>query len=65
MKKYLIAASMLALLSCNNEPKLNQTEENKLEDQIEKDEAAMDSLEHAIMSQMDSIDIDTSVADPD
>jgi hypothetical protein len=57
MKKILFV-SFLALglmtVSCGGEPKLDKTEETAVEDQLKKDQAAMDSLEQAINALMDS-----------
>jgi hypothetical protein len=41
-------------VSCGGEPKLDKTEETAVEDQLKKDQAAMDSLEQAINALMDS-----------
>ena len=46
MKKILAIASLALIIgACNNEPKLNATEEKAVQTQLEKDQKAMDSLE--------------------
>jgi len=57
MKKTLFATLLvlgLFSISCGGEPKLDKTEETAVEDQLKKDQAAMDSLEQAINALMDS-----------
>lgn len=51
------------LVSCgSNDKPLNQTEESSVEEQLAKDQVAMDSIERAIKSQLDSTenDLDTT-----
>ncbi|MDP3929611.1 MAG: hypothetical protein Q8R57_11360 [Bacteroidota bacterium] len=45
--------------ACNNEPKLNQQEENAVQTQLEADQKSMDSLEAAILSQMEEVNLDS------
>jgi hypothetical protein len=57
MKKILFIsffALSIMSISCGDDPKLNNTEETAVEDQLKKDQAAMDSLEQAINALMDS-----------
>lgn len=55
--------SFLAILSCNEEPKLDQQEEQAVEQQLNMDQKSMDSLEAAIMSQMDALESDSAIKD--
>jgi len=62
MKKIVtIACLALIIPACNNEPKLNATEENAVQTQLDKDQKAMDSLEKAIQEQIGDLDKDTSL----
>lgn len=62
MKKIVtIACLALIIHACNNEPKLNATEENAVQTQLDKDQKAMDSLEKAIQEQIGDLDKDTSL----
>ncbi len=64
MKKLLlILVTAAAMTACNNEPKLNQTEENAVQTQLNSDQKAMDSLEAAIQAQMDAINADSAGMD--
>jgi PBP1b-binding outer membrane lipoprotein LpoB len=52
-----IAAILLASLwmgACSNEPKLDKKEERAVEDQMTKDQKAMDSLERVIKARIDT-----------
>ncbi len=53
----------LAMVSCNEEPKLEQQEEQAVEQQLNLDQKSMDSLEAAIMSQMDALESDSAIKD--
>lgn len=60
MKKILaIIAIVFTFGACQDEPKLNQQEETAVENQLNSDQKAMDSLERAIQAQMDAINGDT------
>ena len=60
MKKFIAIFSLAAMLiACNDDPKLNQQEENAVENQLSSDQKAMDSLEAAIQAQMDEINTDS------
>jgi uncharacterized lipoprotein YajG len=64
MKKILfILFSLATIAACNEEPKLNQQEETAVDAQINSDQKSMDSLEAAIQSQMDAINLDSSEMD--
>lgn len=52
------------LFACNNEPKLNQQEEEAVENQVAKDQAAMDSLEKAIQAQLGNEENDSDLVQP-
>jgi len=54
---------LLAMVSCNEEPKLEQQEEQAVEQQLNLDQKSMDSLEAAIMSQMDALESDSAIKD--
>ena len=61
MKKWIAILSIAATITaCNNEPKLDQTEETAVQNQLNADQKAMDSLEASIMAQMDAINGDRS-----
>jgi len=53
-----ITSLFIASCSCGNEskPELNQQEQKAVESQVEKDQAAMDSLEKAIEAQINGTD---------
>jgi hypothetical protein len=62
MKKIVTTACLALIINaCNNEPKLNATEENAVQTQLDKDQKAMDSLEKAIQEQIGDLDKDTSL----
>ncbi|MCX6187532.1 MAG: hypothetical protein NTU43_11150 [Bacteroidetes bacterium] len=62
MKKIItIALLSLIINACNNDPKLNATEEKAVETQLDKDQNAMDSLEKAIQEQIGDLDKDTTL----
>ena len=64
MKKILAIASLALIIgACNNEPKLNETEEKAVQTQLDKDQKAMDSLEKAIQEQIGDLDKDTSLTE--
>ena len=64
MKKVgLVDVLFLAIAACSNEPKLNKVEETAVENQLTKDQKAMDSLENALKAQMNALDADSSDAD--
>lgn len=64
MKKLLLILVAVAIFTaCNEEPKLNQTEENAVQSQLNSDQKAMDSLEAAIQAQMDVINADSAGMD--
>lgn len=66
MKKISLLAGLvfcLSLAACNNEPKLEKGEEVAVENQLSDDQKAMDSLEAAIMSQMDALNSDSAGTD--
>lgn len=44
------------VIACNNEPKMNKQEEQAVEQQMQKDQQAMDSLEKAIQAQINGTD---------
>lgn len=56
-------AISLGMIACNDEPKLEKTEEVAVENQLSNDQKAMDSLEAAIMSQMDALNTDSAGTD--
>jgi hypothetical protein len=51
--------SVAFFAACNDEPKLNQQEENAVQTQLEADQKSMDSLEAAILSQMEEVNLDS------
>ncbi|MFN4082764.1 MAG: hypothetical protein ACK4K9_03965 [Bacteroidia bacterium] len=56
-----LAVVVFFMVSCGNSEKpLSKTEEQAVQNQIELDEAAMDSLEKAIQAQLDSANFDAS-----
>ncbi len=64
MKKLTILVAVLAIIgfsNCGNNANLSQQEEVSIEEQMERDQAAMDSLEKAIQAQLDSSDFDAAV----
>ncbi len=64
MKKLLLILVAVAIFTaCNEEQKLNQTEENAVQSQLNSDQKAMDSLEAAIQAQMDVINADSAGMD--
>ncbi len=64
MKKWIALFSIAATMTaCTNEPKLDQTEETAVQNQLNADQKAMDSLEASIMAQMDAINGDSSEMD--
>ncbi|MBC7381901.1 MAG: hypothetical protein H7296_02780 [Bacteroidia bacterium] len=64
MKKIILfAISALIFNACSNEPKLNKQEESEVDNQVNRDQLAMDSLENAIKSQMEELDADSTGAD--
>jgi hypothetical protein len=64
MKKWIALFSIAATMTaCNNEPKLDQTEETAVQTQLNADQKAMDSLEASIMAQMDAINGDSAEMD--
>ncbi len=58
-----IGLVLLAVMSCSNEPKLNKAEENAVQNQLNHDQMAMDSLENAIKAQMEALDSVDAEAD--
>jgi hypothetical protein len=61
MKKLTILGAVLTVIgfsNCGNNTKLTQQEEVSIEEQMERDQAAIDSLEKAIQLQLDSSDFD-------
>lgn len=64
IKKLLSLLLLVAIFgACNNEPKMNEQEENAVENQLEADQKSMDSLEAAILSQMEEVNLDSLEAD--
>lgn len=64
MKKLLaITFLFLAFAACQNEPKLNNQEETAVQNQMNMDQKAMDSLEKAIKEQMEELDSDSADTD--
>lgn len=64
MKKLLaITFLFLAIVACQNEPKLNNQEETAVQNQMNMDQKAMDSLEKAIKEQMEALDSDSAETD--
>jgi hypothetical protein len=66
MKKISLLAGLvfcLSIAACNNEPKLEKGEEVAVENQLSDDQKSMDSLEAAIMSQMDALNSDSAGTD--
>jgi hypothetical protein len=60
IKKLLSLILLVGILgSCDNEPKMSEQEENAIENQLQADQKAMDSLEAAILSQMDEVNLDS------
>jgi hypothetical protein len=51
------------MLACNDEPKLDKQEEQAIDQQINLDQKSMDSLEAAIMAQMEALDSDSLMKD--
>ncbi len=66
MKKLIVTCAVLAaftIVSCDDEPKLDQQEEQAVEQQLNLDQKSMDSLEAAIKAQMEALDSDTVAKD--
>jgi outer membrane murein-binding lipoprotein Lpp len=66
MKKLIITCAVLAsfsIVSCDDEPKLDQQEEQAVEQQLNLDQKSMDSLEAAIKAQMEALDNDSATKD--
>jgi hypothetical protein len=60
IKKLLSLILLVGILgSCDNEPKMSEQEESAIENQLQADQKAMDSLEAAILSQMDEVNLDS------
>jgi PBP1b-binding outer membrane lipoprotein LpoB len=60
MKKLFSLLLLVAIFAaCNNEPKLEQEEEKAVATQLEADQKSMDSLEAAILSQMEDVNLDS------
>ncbi len=63
LKTLVLIFAAVLWFSCNSqEPKLNTQEEKAVSTQVEKDQAAMDSLEKVIeaqISEMDTADLDS------
>ncbi|MES2778568.1 MAG: hypothetical protein V4651_01605 [Bacteroidota bacterium] len=60
MKKiFFIVISVVALASCGGETKPTHAETQAVENQVEKDQAAMDSMEKVIQQQIDSVSDDS------
>ncbi len=60
IKKLLSLILLVGILgSCDNEPKMSEQEESAIENQLQADQKAMDSLEAAILSQMDDVNLDS------
>ena len=60
IKKLLSLILLVSVLgACDNEPKMSEQEENAVENQLQADQKAMDSLEAAILSQMDEVNLDS------
>ena len=54
---------LTSMLACNDEPKLDKQEEQAIDQQINLDQKSMDSLEAAIMAQMEALDSDSLMKD--
>lgn len=64
IKKLAFVAVLFAAIgiySCGNDANLSQQEEVSIEEQMERDQEAMDSLEKAIQAQLDSADFDSKM----
>lgn len=60
MKKFFSLLLLVSILgACNSEPKLDQQEEAAVDMQLEADQKSMDSLEAAILSQMEDVNLDS------
>jgi uncharacterized lipoprotein YajG len=60
MKKILFSILSIALLAaCGSEPKTTPQEQKAVEDQVAKDQAAMDSMEKAIQQQIEAVSNDS------
>ncbi|MCG9879452.1 MAG: hypothetical protein MH472_02530 [Bacteroidia bacterium] len=60
MKKFFSLILLVSILgACNSEPKLDQQEEAAVDMQLEADQKSMDSLEAAILSQMEDVNLDS------
>jgi uncharacterized lipoprotein len=60
MKKLIISSFLLAMLAaCGSEPKPTPQEQKAVEDQVAKDQAAMDSMERVIQQQIESVTDDS------
>jgi hypothetical protein len=58
-----IFVALFAFFACNDEPKLDKQEEQAIDQQINLDQKSMDSLEAAIMAQMEALDSDSLMKD--
>jgi uncharacterized lipoprotein len=62
MKKFAFTAFAIALLAaCGSDPKPTQQEQKAVEDQVAKDQAAMDSMERVIQQQIEAVSEDSVV----
>jgi uncharacterized protein YcfL len=60
MKKVLFSIFTLTLLAaCGSDPKPTPHEQKAVEEQVAKDQAAMDSMEKAIQQQIESVSEDS------
>lgn len=63
MKKLIFSLFALALfVACGSDPKPTPQEQTAVEQQVAKDQAAMDSMEKVIQQQIDAVSADTSKA---
>lgn len=60
MKKVIIiSVSIFLLASCGSEPKPTPQEQQKVEEQVAKDQAALDSMEQVIQQQIEAVSDDS------
>lgn len=60
MKKVLFSILSISLLaSCGSDPKPTPQDQKAVEDQVAKDQAAMDSMEKAIQQQIEAVTEDS------
>lgn len=55
----IISAALFLIAACSSEPKPTAQEQQKVEEQVAKDQAALDSMEKAIQQQIEAVSDDS------